>query len=201
MKISMSNLHLPVTLLSLSLLFTACDQNVGQIQEGASQLAEKAEQLNEKIQNSNEHIQQTSEALKSGNILSIVADVADMQLKSSEYITQLQETKLALENAIEKKDNAAIDVAVKQLDTQLKQFNTSLESLNLKSQEIDNIRSNMMQANQQLLQSPLLKGEIDLSRIDISALEAQMGSIESEALKLAAMLVQQAKNDPQDSND
>ena len=72
-----------------------------------------------------------------------------------------------------------------------------MSSLNLKSQEIDSIRNNILEANQQALASPLLNGEIDFNQVDFNKVQVQMKTIQTEMLKLADMLMQSSDKDTQ----
>lgn len=130
-----------------------------------------------------------STELKSGNMFYIVRDVADVQLKAGNYIEQLQQTRSELQSAVDAKDTAQLQTAASQLQQQLTDFNQALTGLNLKSQEIDQIRENILTANQQVLASPFLNGQMDLNKVDFQKIEQQMGNVQSEMLKLAAMLI------------
>ena len=55
---------------------------------------------------------------------------------------------------------------------------------------------NLLAANQQVLASPFLNGQVDLSKVDFKKLEQQMGSIQAEMLKLAGMILQGESNQP-----
>ena len=66
--------------------------------------------------------------------------------------------------------------------------------MNLKSQEIDSIRQNILHANQQVLATPLLNGNIDLNQLDFKKIEQQMGSIQTEMIKLAGMMIPQGQD-------
>jgi len=134
-------------------------------------------------------VQQSSANLKSGNMFYIVRDVADLQLKAGDYVTQLKQTQTELETAVSEKDTSQLQSAAMQLQQQLKGFNQTLSGLNLKSQEVDQVRSNLMNANQQALASPFLNGQMDFSPVDFQKLEKQMGNIQSEMIKLAAMMI------------
>ena len=171
--------------MSSVLIISAC----GETPESTQEVANKNSEINNQIQTANEQVQQSAENLKSGNMFSIVRDVADVQLKAGTYITQLQETKAALQQAVNTQDTAQLATLVEQLDQQLVGFNSALESLNLKSQEIYGIRENIIQANKQILAMPLLNGQIDIKNIDLKQIEQQMGSVENEMIKLAAMFL------------
>lgn len=132
----------------------------------------------------------TEQEFKSGSMLYIVRDVADMQLKTGEYMSQLQDTQQVLEQAVSDHNTVALQKALEQLKQQLTSFNAALETLNLKSQEIHNIRENILANNEKLLATPWLNGEVAIKDIDIAALEKQMGNIQGEVIKLASMLVQ-----------
>ena len=132
--------------------------------------------------------------LKSGNMFYIVRDVADMQLKAGDYVAQLKQTQNELQTAINDKDQQQLQATAKTLQQQLTGFNQALTSLNLKSQEIDSIRQNILHANQQVLATPFLNGNIDLNQLDFKKIEQQMGSIQTEIIKLAGMMIPQGQD-------
>ena len=128
--------------------------------------------------------------LRSGNMFYMIRDVADLQLKAGSYVEQLKQTQTELQTAVETKDTQQLQSTATQLQQQLNSFNQVLGNLNLKSQEIDQIRSNIMNANQQVLASPLLNGEMDFSQIDLKKIESQMVNVQAEMVKLAGLLIQ-----------
>lgn len=148
-------------------------------------------------QNAPSNTTQNSTQLKSGNMFYIVRDVADMQLKAGSYVEQLKQTQADLESAVNSQDHIQLQKAADQLQQQLKGFNSALDELNLKSTEIESIRTNLQTANQQVLASPFLNGQVDLSKVDFQKIKNQMGNIQSEMIKLAGMLIQ----DKSTSND
>lgn len=127
--------------------------------------------------------------LKSGNMFYIVRDVADMQLKAGSYVEQLKQTQSDIETAVSSQDPIQLQKAADQLQQQLKGFNQALSGLNLKSTEINDIRSNLQAANQQVLASPFLNGQMDLTQVDIQKIKNQMGNIQLEMVKLASMII------------
>lgn len=127
--------------------------------------------------------------LTNGNMMYIVRDVADMQMKAGNYIEQLKQTQIDLENAVNAQDHQQLKATTAQLHSQLKELNQVLESLNLKSHEVDNIRANILSANEKVLNSSLLKGDLDLSKIDLDKIEQQMGNVQDEMIKLAGMMI------------
>jgi hypothetical protein len=131
--------------------------------------------------------------LKSGNMFYIVRDVADVQLKAGSYIEQLQQTQTDLQDAVNIKDHQKLELAAQNLQSQLTNFNAALNSLDLKSQEIADIRSNIIDANQKVLTSDFLNGQLNFAQVDFNKIEAQMGNVQSEMLKLAGMLIPQEK--------
>lgn len=130
----------------------------------------------------------TQSKLTSGNMLYILRDVADVQMKSGLYIEQLKETQTSLENSVSNQDKEQLKNLVPQLKTQITELNDSLKTLSLKSQEISDIRLKMQKANDQLLSSNFLKGDIDLSKMDFKKIETQMNNIQDEMIKLTTML-------------
>ena len=186
MKNVSSKALLPFALLSSAFLLNACDQmNTAQTpttdQDDSNATSNRTENT-------------TSAPLSSGNMFYIVRDVADLQLKAGQYIEQLNQTKSELQTALDTQDPQQLQILAIQLQQQLQGFNQTLSSLDLKTQEIDTIRQNLLTANQQVLASPFLNGQVDLSKVDFKKLEQQMGNIQTEMLKLAAMILQGESN-------
>ena len=194
MKKLLQNLVLPFALFSSGILLIGCEQATEPNQQDIQ--TESSEQH----QSANTQSPEKAE-LKSGNMLYIVRDVADMQLKAGEYVTQLQETQNDLQTAIEQHDQQQLQHAATALQQQLTSFNNALNGLNLKTQEINDIREKLLSANQQVLASPFLNGQVDFSQVDFKKMQQQMGTIQSEMLKLASMMIpQQAENDSSNTN-
>ena len=194
MKKLLQNLVLPFALFSSGILLIGCEQATEPNQQDIQ--TESSEQH----QSANTQSPEKAE-LKSGNMLYIVRDVADMQLKAGEYVTQLQETQSDLQSAIEQHDQQQLQHAATALQQQLTGFNNALNGLNLKTQEINDIREKLLSANQQVLDSPFLNGQVDFSEVDFKKMQQQMGTIQSEMLKLASMMIpQQAENDSSNTN-
>ena len=194
MKKLLQNLVLPFALFSSGILLIGCEQ--------ATEPNQQDIQTESSEQNQSASTQNPDKAeLKSGNMLYIVRDVADMQLKAGEYVTQLQETQNDLQAAIEQHDQQQLQEAATALQQQLTGFNNALNGLNLKTQEINDIREKLLSANQQVLASPFLNGQVDFSQVDFKKMQQQMGTIQSEMLKLASMMIpQQAENDSSNTN-
>lgn len=76
-----------------------------------------------------------------------------------------------------------------------------LGNLNLKSQEIDQIRDNIMTANQQVLASPLLNGQVDFSQVNLKKIESQMVNVQAEMVKLAGLLIQNPDQESESNSD
>ena len=194
MKKFIQNVVSPFVMFSAGILLIGCEQanSPDSTEDQTSQSSEVSEQVPESATDSAE----TSKAeLKSGNMFYIVRDVADMQLKAGDYVEQLKQTQTDLETAINDKDQQQLQSTAKTLKQQLTGFNQALTGLNLKSQEIDSIRQNIMQANQQVLATPFLNGEVDLSQVDFKKIEKQMGSIQMEMIKLAGMMIPQGQDE------
>ena len=179
---------LPFAILSTGILLSGCEQ-ASEPQSDDIQTTQSADVA------LNQPTETTATAdLKSGNMFYMVRDVADMQLKAGDYVTQLKQTQNELQTAINDKDQQQLQATAKTLQQQLTGFNQALTSLNLKSQEIDSIRQNILHANQQVLATPLLNGNIDLNQLDFKKIEQQMGSIQTEMIKLAGMMIPQGQD-------
>ena len=179
---------LPFAILSTGILLSGCEQ-ASEPQSDDIQTTQSADVA------LNQPTKTTATAdLKSGNMFYMVRDVADMQLKAGDYVAQLKQTQNELQTAINDKDQQQLQATAKTLQQQLTSFNQALTSLNLKSQEIDSIRQNILHANQQVLATPFLNGNIDLNQVDFKKIEQQMGSIQTEMIKLAGLMIPQGQD-------
>lgn len=181
MKKILQGVLLPFAIFSAGILLIGCEQN----QSPETTTEHNTTELSQDLNSSSE----VHENLKSGNVFYVVRDVADMQMKAGTYIDQLKQTQISLENAVNTKDHQQLKATATQLHTQLKELNQVLESLNLKSHEVDNIRANILSANEKVLSTPFLNGDVDLSKIDLTQIEQQMGSVQNEMIKLASMIM------------
>lgn len=191
----LANAVLPFALFSSGILLMGCDQAV-------EAPAEQADTTTSDLKPASQ--QQSSAAqteLKSGNMFYIVRDVADLQLKAGSYVEQLKQTQTELQTAVEAKDTQQLQSTATQLQQQLSSFNQVLGNLNLKSQEIDQIRDNIMTANQQALASPLLNGQVDFSQVNLKKIESQMVNVQSEMVKLAGLLIQNPDQESESNTD
>lgn len=185
MKNILQNSILPFALFAGALTLLGCDQ----VSNPNSDTEQKVVDADTSIQVSTESAQQAPE-LKSGNMFYIVRDVADVQLKAGDYLEKIKQTQNEVQTAISNKNTEQLQASANLLKEELISFNQTLASLNLKSQEIDDIRQKIMQSNQQVLSSSLMNGNIDLSKVDFKKIEQQMGNVQSEMIKLAGMLLE-----------
>ncbi|MCO8082457.1 hypothetical protein [Acinetobacter lwoffii] len=191
----LANAVLPFALFSSGILLMGCEQAVEAPAEQADTTTSDLEPASQ---------QQSSAAqteLKSGNMFYMVRDVADLQLKAGSYVEQLKQTQTELQMAVEAKDTQQLQSTATQLQQQLSSFNQVLGNLNLKSQEIDQIRDNIMTANQQVLASPLLNGQVDFSQVNLKKIESQMVNVQSEMVKLAGLLIQNPDQESESNTD
>lgn len=178
-----------------------CDitpQNAAEKESVDSEIVVPAKTTSENVEQTSAN---TNVELKNGNYFYIARDVADMQLKAGEYLGKIQDNQSNLQQAIDAKDHQQLQTAATTLQQQLKGLDSALKGLDLKSQEIDQIRQNILSVNQQALASPFLNGQMDFSKVDFEKIEQQMGSIQSEMLKLATMLIPQSDSAEKSSAD
>lgn len=191
----LANAVLPFALFSSGILLMGCDQAV-------EAPAEQADTTTSDLEPASQQQSSTAQTeLKSGNMFYIVRDVADLQLKAGSYVEQLKQTQTELQTAVEAKDTQQLQSTATQLQQQLSSFNQVLGNLNLKSQEIDQIRDNIMTANQQVLASPLLNGQVDFSQVNLKKIESQMVNVQSEMVKLAGLLIQNPDQEAENNTD
>lgn len=196
MKKLLQGALLPFIIFSSGMLLLGCNQAAEPQQhtepfEQAETSQDKANQnttLATEVETEASQVQ-NNQNLKSGNMFYIARDVADVQLKTGTYIEKLQQAQTDLQTAINNKDQQQLQETAKSLSRELQGFNTALISLDLKSQEIDNMRQQVLSANKQVLNSALLNGEVDFTKIDFDKIEKQMGTIQSEMIKLAGMMI------------
>lgn len=184
MKKVLQSVAMPMILFGFGIVMLGC---------GQTPAPEATAQPEAKIETSTVNNENSTIELKSGNMFYLLRDVADVQLKAGNYIADLQQTQQDLQEAVELKDHQKLELAAQNLHSQLTGFNQALNSLDLKSQEIVDIRSNIMAANQKVLASDFLNGKVDFSQVNFKQIEAQMGNVQSEMLKLAGMLIPQEK--------
>ena len=198
MKKLLQGAVLPFVIFISGMLLLGCNQAAEQSRQQDDAQAIETAQMSENTSDSNNNNQSTAKTtvdLKQGNMFYIARDVADVQLKTGDYVEKVTQAQADLQNAIESKDQIALQETVKNLSQQLQAFNTALISLDLKTQEIDNIRQHVLKTNKELLNSALLNGNIDVSKINIKQFEQQVGTIQTEMLKLAGMLIPTGKSD------
>lgn len=189
MKKLLQGAVLPFIIFTSGILLLGCDQAA----PPSSQQEQHASQSETTRSGSDSH--HSTEDLKQGNMFYIARDVANVQLKTGDYVEKLQQTQSDLQQAIETKDQAELQTAVKTLTRELQGFNTALISLDLKSQEIDGIRQQVIQTNKQVLSSSLLNGDMDISKVDFKKIEKQMDNIQMDMLKLAGMMIPTSDSD------
>lgn len=212
MKKLIQSALIPFSLFASVMLIVGCDPSMKSASEHDQDQAEvtmqeSSEQAHKENNNNNDSSSNDIESnndqaeLKSGNFFYIAGDVALMQSKTGRYVSELQKTQEQFQQALESKNTAQLESTANDLYSQLSGFNQALNGLDLKTQEIDQIRQNLMNANKEALKSPYLNGEIDISKIDVAKVQQQMTSIQSEMLKLAAMiLAPEEKNDSQNQS-
>ena len=186
MKKLLQGAVLPFVIFTSGILLLGCDQ--------AAQPSQQ-EQQSSQSETTRSESHHSTEDLKQGNMFYIARDVANVQLKTGDYVEKLQQTQSDLQQAIETKDQADLQTAVKTLTRELQGFNTALISLDLKSQEIDGIRQQVIQTNKQVLNSSLLNGDMDISKVDFKKIEKQMDNIQMDMLKLAGMMIPTSDSD------
>lgn len=195
MKKLLQGAVLPFIIFTSGILLLGCNQTAQQShQQQDTQQTESTQASDSALEQKSEVPHKSAEDLKSGNLFYIARDVADVQLKTGDYIEKLQQTQSDLQQAVQSKDHVVLQQTVKDLSRELQGFNTALISLDLKSQEIDGLRQQVLQSNQQLLNSALLNGDLDISKVDFKKIEQQMNNIQMDMLKLASMVIPNSKD-------
>ena len=193
MKKLLQGAVLPFVIFTSGILLLGCDQATSPSPQ--EQHTSQSETTHSEPNHSSESEQKNVEDLKQGNMFYIARDVANVQLKTGNYVEKLQQAQSDLQQAIETKDQTELQNTVQTLTRELQAFNTALISLDLKSQEIDGIRQQVLQANKQVLNSTLLNGNLDISKVDFNKIQQQMDHIQTDMLKLAEMMIPTSEND------
>lgn len=205
MKKLLQGVFLPFTLFSFVIVMIGCDPSFKNAEDEQNQPQKESAQTMSKsddssTQSSKDEITAKSD-LKTGNFFYIARDVADLQMNAGGYISELKLAQDQLQQAIESQNQQQLQSSASSLQTQLTSFNQALINLDLKSKEIDDIRENIVTANTQVLKSPLMNGDVDFSKVDFQKLKQQMGSVQNEMLKLAAMMIPASDSNQADETD
>ena len=182
--------------LATAFILAGCDQTP-QGNEGAESTAGIEQNL---TQAEDEQVEaeaaQDTQNLSRGNMFNIARDIAKLQIETGDYVTLLKQSQSNLEQAIQDKNVQQLQSTTGELNQELHKLHDALLSLNLKSNEVDQIRQNLLAANQQLLNMPLLHGQTDFSKIDFAKIEKQFNTIQMDMVKLATLVL----GDKADSN-
>lgn len=185
MKKVLQGAFLPFVIFASGMLLLGCDQARDHATEQEN--TEISEQASDQaIERQESDIAPSKTELKSGNIY-MVRDAANLQLKAGDYVEQLKDTQLDVEQAIQDKNQSELKTTISTLKQQLQGLNQALLTLDIKSQEIENIRQSLLHANQQALSMPLLNGKLD--QINFDQIEKQLNTIQMDMVKLAAMIM------------
>ncbi|MFX4955045.1 hypothetical protein ABTC33_14005 [Acinetobacter baumannii] len=187
MKKVLQGVFFPFVIFASGMLLLGCDQAQDHAKEQES--VQTNDQISEQADDSQQEITATQNKteLKNGNVFYIVRDAANLQLKAGDYIEKLKDTQLDVEQAIQDKDQHELKTTVTTLKAQLEGLNQALLGLDIRSQEVENIRQSLLQANQQALSMPLLNGKLE--QINFDQIEKQLNTIQMDMVKLAAMIM------------
>lgn len=190
----MENLSIKAILSAVTLVtaftLTGCDQvpHDNQQVEQESEFEQPATTVNE--DNSIEMIKaQDTQNLSHGDMLNIARDIAKLQLETDDYVTLLKQSQSSLEQAIQDQNVQQLQNTTGELKQELHGLHDTLLSLNLKSNEVDQIRQSLLTANQQLLSMPLLHGQLDITQLDFAKIEKQFNTIQMDMVKLATLVL------------
>jgi len=181
MKNVLQGAFFPFVIFASGMLLLGCDQTQDHAKE------QEFVQTNDQISDQADDSQQEITATQNGNVFYIVRDAANLQLKAGDYIEKLKDTQLDVEQAIQDKDQHELKTTVTTLKAQLEGLNQALLGLDIRSQEVENIRQSLLQANQQALSMPLLNGKLE--QINFDQIEKQLNTIQMDMVKLAAMIM------------
>ncbi|KAF1026417.1 MAG: hypothetical protein GAK29_01265 [Acinetobacter bereziniae] len=117
MKKLLKGAALPFIIFTSGILLLGCNQAAEQSrQQQDTQQTESTQASDSALEQKTEVINKSSDDLKSGNLFYIARDVADVQLKTGDYIEKLQQTQSDLQQAVQSKDHVVLQQTVKDLD-------------------------------------------------------------------------------------
>ena len=169
---------------------TGCDQvpHDNEQVEQESEFEQPATTANQ--DNSIEMIKaQDTQNLSHGDMLNIARDIAKLQFETDDYVALLKQSQSSLEQAIQDQNVQQLQNTTGELKQELHGLHDTLLSLNLKSNEVDQIRQSLLTANQQLLSMPLLHGQLDIAQLDFAKIEKQFNTIQMDMVKLATLVL------------
>ncbi|WP_394660836.1 hypothetical protein [uncultured Acinetobacter sp.] len=176
--------------LSCSILFVGCDQPPDAESTARERSMTSANQDNMPIDNQgSDDALNNEERSSTTNLFYLLRDAADLQLKVGQDMQKLQATQSQLETALQEQDPQAAQQTLSHFKTQLTQFNDNLNQLQLKSPEVEKLRQQLINTNEQLLQSDLFQQTLNWKKQDIVAIQHQLNTLQTEMLKLAALIV------------
>jgi len=199
MKKLLQGALLPFVMFTSGILLLGCNPPIEQSKQQDAEQTEST-QVESNQQDQDQSTPKSHGNLKQGNVFYIARDVADVQLKTGNYVEKLQSIQSDLQQAIDSKDQVELQQTVKSLSRELQGFNTALISLDLKSKEIDGVRQQVLQANKQVLNSAFLNGDLDVSKLDFKKIQKQMDNIQTDMMKLAGMVMLSAGSDESSSS-
>lgn len=176
------------TFIALAML-TGCDQFPEENQQAGQDI-----QINKDTSNSNDDLVQIVSAqdnqnLSHGNMLNIARDITRLEIETGDYIALVRQSQSSLEQAIQDKNLQELQNTTSSLTQELHGLHDALLSLDLKSNEVDQLRQNLLAANQQLLNMPFLYGQSDISKIDFKNIEKQFNTIQMDMVKLVSLVL------------
>lgn len=131
---------------------------------------------------------------KNGNMLYIVSDVAELKNNTNNYFEQIKQGQENLQQALQDNDPSKVSTSITALKKQFTQMNRDLDKLKLKSTEVDQVRQQMIRTNQQLLESSIFNGEMDLSQENLDQVQQQLNSLQNNILELGVLLIPKSKS-------
>lgn len=132
--------------------------------------------------------------IKSGNMLYIVRDVAELKSNTSSYFDKIKQDQENLQQALQDNNPTVVAKNITALKQQFTKMNQDLANLELKSKEVHQVRQQMISANNQLLKSSIFNGEMDLSEENLDQLQQQINSLQNNILELGALLIPKNKS-------
>ena len=176
---------LPVFLFSSAVLALGC-QPVTTPEEDTTP---KEETITEH-ESVDDQVMQSKAPPVAGNVFYMMRDVAEVQLKVGDNISSLQQQSEAFSDALNSQNLTVAQTQRNELASQLRTLHNNLTQIELRSQEVSQLRDHMLKTTDDLLASKWLNSAITLNEKDLKQLQAELLQIQNNMLNIARLVMQ-----------
>lgn len=176
---------LPVFLFSSAVLALGCQP----ITTPEEDTTPKEETITEH-ESVDDQVMQSKAPPVAGNVFYMMRDVAEVQLKVGDNISSLQQQSEAFSDALNSQNLTVAQTQRNELASQLRTLHNNLTQIELRSQEVSQLRDHMLKTTDDLLASKWLNSAITLNEKDLKQLQAELLQIQNNMLNIARLVMQ-----------